>query len=105
MDALRQGVIPGAVERNREYVGEAILIAADVDEALVNLGFDAQTSGGLLITVPAERLELLRQSLARRSVGALSSAKSSINAGGGIFVAAGGGGNFKNEFNTKSFHE
>jgi selenide, water dikinase len=68
IDALRQGVIPGAVERNREYVGEAIHIAADVDEALVNLGFDAQTSGGLLIAVPMERLEMLRQSLARRGV-------------------------------------
>ncbi|MGD0743858.1 MAG: selenide, water dikinase SelD [Verrucomicrobiota bacterium] len=69
LDALRQGVIPGAIERNREYVGEAIHIPPDVDEALVNLGFDAQTSGGLLIAVPAERLETLRQSLARRGAG------------------------------------
>jgi selenide,water dikinase len=69
VDALRQGVIPGAVERNREYVGEAIHIAADVDEALVNLGFDAQTSGGLLIAIAPQRLEAFRQSLARRGVG------------------------------------
>ncbi len=68
VDALRQGVIPGAVERNREYVGEAIHIAADVDEALVNLGFDAQTSGGLLIAIAPERLEAFQQSLARRGV-------------------------------------
>ncbi len=68
VDALRQGVIPGAVERNREYVGEAIHIAPDVDEALVNLGFDAQTSGGLLIAITPERLEALQQSLARRGV-------------------------------------
>jgi selenide,water dikinase len=66
LDALRQGVIPGAVERNREYVGDAIRIAPGVDEALVNLGFDAQTSGGLLIAVPMEHLETLQQSLARR---------------------------------------
>ena len=57
MDALRQGVIPGAIERNREYVGDAIHLAPGVDEASVNLGFDAQTSGGLLIAIPAERLE------------------------------------------------
>jgi selenide,water dikinase len=68
IEALREGVVPGAVERNREYVGEAIRIGPDVDEALINLGFDAQTSGGLLIAVPAERLEQLRQSLARRDV-------------------------------------
>jgi selenide,water dikinase len=66
IEALRQGVIPGAVERNREYVGEAIRIAPNVDEALVNLGFDAQTSGGLLITIAPERLETLRHALARR---------------------------------------
>src|SRR5208282_669096 len=66
LDALRQGVIPGAIERNREYVGNALDIAPGVDEASVNLGFDAQTSGGLLIAVPARRLEMLRQSLARR---------------------------------------
>jgi selenide,water dikinase len=66
LDALRQGVIPGAIERNREYVGNALDIAPGVDEASVNLGFDAQTSGGLLIAVPAGRLEMLRQSLARR---------------------------------------
>ena len=69
MDAFRQGVIPGAIERNREYVGDAIHIAPGVDEASVNLGFDAQTSGGLLIAVPTERLEILRQSLARRGAG------------------------------------
>ncbi len=69
IEALRQGVIPGAAERNREYVGEAIRVALNVDEALVNLGFDAQTSGGLLIAVPAERLDTLRQALARRGAG------------------------------------
>ncbi len=66
VDALRQGVIPGAVERNREYVGDSLHTASGVDEALVNLGFDAQTSGGLLIAVPRARLETLRRALARR---------------------------------------
>jgi selenide, water dikinase len=70
IDALRQGVIPGAVERNREYVGEAIQVAPKVNEALVNLGFDAQTSGGLLMAVPANRLEILRQALTQRGAGA-----------------------------------
>ncbi|HXR09025.1 MAG TPA: selenide, water dikinase SelD [Candidatus Acidoferrum sp.] len=69
LEALRQGVIPGAIERNREYVGDALRPAPGVDEAAVNLGFDAQTSGGLLIAVPQERLENLRQSLARRGAG------------------------------------
>jgi len=70
MAALGQGVIPGAVERNREYVGNALRIAPGVEEALVNLGFDAQTSGGLLIAIPPDRLNALREALARRGAGA-----------------------------------
>jgi selenide,water dikinase len=68
VEALRQGIIPGAVERNREYVGDALRVAPGVEEALANLGFDAQTSGGLLIAIPAEGLSVLRQALARRGI-------------------------------------
>lgn len=35
------GVVPGATERNREFVGGAITVEAGVDEALIHLGFDA----------------------------------------------------------------
>ncbi|MEI7729328.1 MAG: selenide, water dikinase SelD [Verrucomicrobiota bacterium] len=66
LDAFQQGIIPGAVERNREFVGEALQIAADVVEARVHLGFDAQTSGGLLIAIPPDRLAALQRSLAER---------------------------------------
>jgi AhpD family alkylhydroperoxidase len=90
MDAFRQGVIPGAIERNREYVGGAIHIAPGVDEASVNLGFDAQTSGGLLIAVPAERLETLRQSLARRGAGSFVIGKIIDGAAGKIFLSPAG---------------
>ena len=86
VDALRLGVIPGAIERNREYVGDAIHIAPEVDESLANLGFDAQTSGGLLIAVPAERLETLRQSLRRRGAEAFVIGGIIGNAAGNIFL-------------------
>ena len=39
-----------------------------MDEALVHLGCDAQTSGGLLIAVAPDRLEKLEQALAQRGV-------------------------------------
>ena len=89
LDAFRHGVIPGAIERNREYVGAAIHLAPGVDEASVNLGFDAQTSGGLLIAVPPERLETMRQSLARRGAGAFVIGKIVDGAGGQIVVVLG----------------
>jgi selenide,water dikinase len=86
VDALRQGIIPGAIERNREYVGDAIQLAPGVDEAAVNLGFDAQTSGGLLIAVPVEKLEKLRESLARHGAGGFVVGKIVGEAAGQIFV-------------------
>jgi selenide,water dikinase len=67
-EAFRQGVIPGAIERNREYVGDDLQVAPGVDEASVNVGFDAQTSGGLLIAVSPERLEILLSALTQRGV-------------------------------------
>jgi selenide, water dikinase len=66
--AFRAGIIPGAVERNREFLGDSLRVAPDVDEALVHLGCDAQTSGGLLIAIPPARLEDLKQALAQRGV-------------------------------------
>jgi selenide,water dikinase len=80
LGALREGVIPGAIERNREYVGGSLLVGPGVDEAVVNLGFDAQTSGGLLIAIPPARLNELRQRLTQRGVGAFVIGK--IAAGG-----------------------
>jgi selenide,water dikinase len=67
-EAFRQGVIPGAIERNREYVGDDLQVAPCVDEASLNVGFDAQTSGGLLIAVSPARLENLLAELAQRDV-------------------------------------
>jgi AhpD family alkylhydroperoxidase len=68
LEAFRDGVIPGAVERNREFIADGLQVASDVDEALVHLGCDAQTSGGLLIAVSPDRLAKLQQALAQRGV-------------------------------------
>jgi len=67
-DALADGVVPGAVERNSEYVAEDLAVADGVDEADVYLGFDAQTSGGLLLAVPADKHAALLDALTRRGV-------------------------------------
>ena len=70
VEAFRDGVIPGAVERNREFLGDDLELGPNVDEAFVHLGCDAQTSGGLLIAVPQERLERLQRALAERGTDA-----------------------------------
>ncbi len=72
LEYLGAGIVPGAAERNREYVGEDLEVAGDVDAAVVDLCFDAQTSGGLLICVRADRVEQLVERL--KEVGTLAAA-------------------------------
>jgi selenide,water dikinase len=86
MEAFRDGVIPGAVERNREFLGDALQVASNVDEALVHLGCDAQTSGGLLIAVAPERLAQLQQALAQRGVQAFVIGRFVVPSDGRILV-------------------
>ncbi len=71
IDALRNGIVPGAIERNSEYVGGDMQVADGVPQELVDLGFCAETSGGLLMAIPPERHELLIEELASRGVSAV----------------------------------
>jgi selenide,water dikinase len=48
-----------ANKTNRAYVSDHLLIEGQPNETRMEIFFDAQTSGGLLISVPAERCELL----------------------------------------------
>ncbi len=59
LDYVSQGMISGAVERNREYGAQFVSAAEDVSEELEHIFYDPQTSGGLLMAVPAERAEAL----------------------------------------------
>ena len=62
------GVIPGGSRRNAEQFGRWVTFADGVDAATRTLLTDAQTSGGLLISVPAERGPALAEALTRRGV-------------------------------------
>ena len=53
LDAARAGAIPGGLKNNIEFVACAVDESATLDEALRNLLYDPQTSGGLLIPVSA----------------------------------------------------
>jgi len=50
------GDVPGGTQDNRRHFGRAIEFDASVDDVDRTLLFDAQTSGGLLLAVPQERL-------------------------------------------------
>ncbi len=52
-DALARGVRTGGDPRNREHVERHVIIDAALDHDLVAIGYDPQTSGGLLAAVDA----------------------------------------------------
>jgi selenide,water dikinase len=51
-----QWVFPGGTSDNKLYFGQFVRFAPTLDETRQMLLFDAQTSGGLLLGVPAEKL-------------------------------------------------
>jgi selenide, water dikinase len=61
LEHARAGVLPGGLGRNREFfvADEYVTVAAGLDEALANLLFDPQTSGGMLFVLPAEAARAL----------------------------------------------
>ena len=54
LECARQGIVSGAAERNREFAGPAVTVAEGVPEYAMDLLYDAQTSGGLLMFVPEQ---------------------------------------------------
>ena len=57
-------IFPGGSSDNRLYYSEHVSFSPEIEEASQMLLFDAQTSGGLLLAVPASRLDpLLRRAV------------------------------------------
>jgi len=57
------GFLPGGLNGNRDYYSSHVQMAASVPEYLQRVLFDPQTSGGLLISVPAEKADELLDKL------------------------------------------
>jgi selenide,water dikinase len=62
-ELIEQGVAPGGTHRNLEGVGSQVRWHHDVSENARLLLCDAQTSGGLLISVPEEKTDALLEEL------------------------------------------
>jgi selenide,water dikinase len=62
------GMIPAGSFANRKHSENALTVDESVDPLLVDLLADAQTSGGLLIAVAADRADDLHAALERRGV-------------------------------------
>jgi selenide,water dikinase len=70
-DLTDLGCIPGASFRNYSYVKEQIMVADEVDYNLKMLMFDAQTSGGILMSVSKEETPKVVKELNNRSQNAI----------------------------------
>lgn len=57
LELARMGFIPAGAYRNREYAQAGVQVNGKVEQALEDLFYDPQTSGGLLAAVPEECAE------------------------------------------------
>lgn len=69
-ELARAGHVPGGTHRNLEDFAGSVAWADDVDPVTRTLLADAQTSGGLLVALPAERADALVEELGRVGGGA-----------------------------------
>lgn len=68
MDFAKQGFYAGGLGRNRDYYGASVKVAKGLAPQLEDILYDPQTSGGLLISVPAEKANLLLNRLHKAGV-------------------------------------
>jgi len=64
----KMGLVPGGTYRNREFREQMVNLHPEIPPWLVDILFDAQTSGGLLISVPSSKVEALLERLRKRGV-------------------------------------
>ena len=82
--AAAEGVKTGGDERNREYTQRALELEAVADEPAL-LGFDPQTAGGLLVSLPAEKAAVLEARF--RADGLFLARIGHVETGTGVLVA------------------
>jgi len=70
LDAAREGMIPGGLKNNREFLGDCVGFASNIPEENRALLYDPQTSGGLLIAIAPEAADTALASLAHRGINA-----------------------------------
>lgn len=63
LDYARDGLIPAGSHANFRYFSPRAVIPAGLDEAVASVVFDAQTSGGLILAVPPEKVDRAREIL------------------------------------------
>jgi selenide,water dikinase len=68
IELARTGATSGASRRNRAFAGHKVNVSTRVPEEIAALAFDAETSGGLLISLDAAKAEALHSALREEGV-------------------------------------
>lgn len=67
-DLAAKGIVSGGTGRGKQALAGVVDVARGLDQALVDIAYDAETSGGLFIVLAPENAEKLEDELARRDV-------------------------------------
>jgi selenide, water dikinase len=70
LEAARDGMIPGGLKNNRDFIGDCVDFSSGVPPEHRDLLFDPQTSGGLLIAIAHEVVEAALEALKSHGVNA-----------------------------------
>jgi selenide,water dikinase len=72
LDSVREEMISGAIERNREFASQFVEVSEGVGEEIETALYDPQTSGGLLIAIKKDRGEDFIRKLREQGVSSAS---------------------------------
>jgi len=64
----KMGILPGGAHRNRDFRIQFVEIQENIPEWVVDVLFDPQTSGGLLICVPSEKADRMVQEMRQSGI-------------------------------------
>jgi selenide,water dikinase len=78
------GILPGAIERNKESCGDRIIADDALPQEMVDMCYDAQTSGGLLIAITENNAEDFLKALHKDGISAAAIVGRVLKKGSGL---------------------
>jgi selenide,water dikinase len=77
------GILPGAIERNKESSSRYVIPDQQLTQEMVDICYDAQTSGGLLIAIAKDKVSKFLDELHKQDIDAAVAIGSVLKAGSG----------------------